>query len=720
MAIADGDVSVDTSGNIRWTGGAVSATQYSVLELHRWLQKLADDQQWSGDDQVDITVRNPSERSTDQIIELFDYSGSSGPTFNIDDTMAQHLYDGSITQEGGDVVYSGLRVDGAVNLGTTEFQIIQNNEILPNYWGTGLNAVAASNIIHQGLVKTRTGGTDIDGKRIRIQGREWLDSFFEFSVTLGTGVVVAFLQTVNDINNTTAEATVAGYTTITNIEGYQTIDLGNGNGAQPYYSQWTKATYTINQMYERTKWIVMRSLTEASYTTTDQNNNLGNGTISRQAQTFTTGGNAMFCTRARVRLKIGAGSPTGNITAKLYSDLAGPNTLLATSGTIPADRILSTYQDYEFTFTGAELYEMAASTDYWISFEFTGDASNYLHVAANSTGSDGRADYTGMWNLDLAEDLYCEVDSSFEIHGMPGEKFRGITHEWDIDTYSGTIQENEIFTWGSGATAGSAILLACDDLDGPTGTVWVQLLTGVVPTDPMTLTGGTSTETVEINGSVTARPVSSTFLGQSTGSSLIGSFGIGVDKDDLTQNDLLTDLLNAQQQPPNNVQFDVIGCVVGEDRVLVTNNDATTLIDYNQMTLATTLNGGSETVVDVGTGNIPDNTPSSGTIRVQLDTGAYRYVVYDSHDGDDEFTLNSSYQDWTDPNDSTAGKNVFVSYIDKLATATTESFTTIYTSPQTLRITVRDGGGSPIKTFSSTAALGSSGGSSTVGRVEDD
>lgn len=718
MAIAD-DIRVDTSGNIRWTGGDVDTYQYTVLQLHRYLQGLADDQQWSGDDRVDITTRNPSERSTDQIIELYDYSGSSGPTFNIDDTVAQHLYDGSITQNGGDDVYSGLRVDGTVNLGTTQFQIIQDGNILPNYWLTGLNDVSASNIIHQGLVKTRDSGTDIDGKRIRIQAREWYDSFFEFSVTLGTGVVVAFLQTVDDINNETAEATIAGYTTISNTEGYQLIDLGNGDGDNPYYSQWDRSTYSINQLYERCKWNVMRALDEAVYDTNNQDNVLGNGTISRQAQAFRVGSNDMYLTRVLTQLKIGAGSPTGNIVCKLYDDVAGPSSLLATSEVIPADRVLSTYQPYEFVFIDTDLYEMTATDDYWISFEFTGDVSNYLHIGANSSGSDGRADYTGTWNLDLTEDLYCVVFSSFGIHGMPGELFRGITHSFNYDTEAvSEPQENEDFTWGTGATYGKGRLLACKD-DGDTGTFWIQLLTGVPPTDGLTLTGGTTGTTVDVNGSVTAWPVSPVFLGQSTGSALIGAYGIGVDPNDLTQNDLLTDLNNDNQQPPNNVQFDVLGVVSGEDRILVSNNDATTLIDYAQMTLAADLDTGSETVIDVGTGNIPDNTPSSGTIRVELLTGVYRYVVYDSHDGDDEFTLNASYVDWSGANEANIGADVFLSYIDKVAASTTESYTTIYTSPQTLRITVRDGGGTPIKTYSSTAALGASGGSATASRVSD-
>ena len=60
-----------------------------------------DDAAASGDDILDITDATASERSTDNIITL------KAP-YNIDDTAAQHLYDGSIIQAGGDTIYDGI------------------------------------------------------------------------------------------------------------------------------------------------------------------------------------------------------------------------------------------------------------------------------------------------------------------------------------------------------------------------------------------------------------------------------------------------------------------------------------------------------------------------------------------------------------------------------------------------------------------------------------
>jgi hypothetical protein len=51
---------------------------------------------------------------------------------------------------------------------------------------------------------------------------------------MGLGNSTAAIFTSTDLNNTTAIGTVAGWTDIDNTEGYQTIDLGNGQWPQPY------------------------------------------------------------------------------------------------------------------------------------------------------------------------------------------------------------------------------------------------------------------------------------------------------------------------------------------------------------------------------------------------------------------------------------------------------------------------------------------------------
>lgn len=131
------------------------------------------------------------------------------------------------------------------------------------------------------------------------------------------------------------------------------------------------------------------------------------------------------------------------------------------------------------------------------------------------------------------------------------------------------------------------------------------------------------------------------------------------------------------------------------------------------MTLDVALTGGTETSVDVDA--IPSDTPSSGTIRVELASGKYKRVPYTSYAGS-TFTISST--SFTGDN-AAISNNVWISYVDDLADATTEAFTSVYSTDRDLVVKVRDGGGSPIKEFISSASLGSNGGSITAIRTGD-
>jgi len=76
--------------------------------------------------------------------------------------------------------------------------------------------------------------------------------------------------------------------------------------------------------------------------------------------------------------------------------------------------------------------------------------------------------------------------------------------------------------------------------------MWIQLLSGIAPVNNMQITGGTSTATCDVAGSVTTRTVPKVFLGSYTGS-LIGAFGIGVDPNNLRASDSIQDLLGVTQ-----------------------------------------------------------------------------------------------------------------------------------------------------------------------------
>jgi hypothetical protein len=68
---------------------------------------------------------------------------------------------------------------------------------------------------------------------------------------------------------------------------------------------------------------------------------------------------------------------------------------------------------------------------------------------------------------------------------------------------------------------------------------------------------------------------------------------------------------------------------------------------------------------------------------------------------------------------ATSGNFVWISYIDRLANAGSASYSATYVSDRSLFVRVRDGGGSPIKTFETAATFGAGGGSATVIRTPD-
>lgn len=617
MPIVATDWTIDrATGNIRYIGGDHDGTggtpsYATVIEFHRWLQDLADDASWTGGtgDELDITDETPSERSTDNIVTLIN-------NFNIDDTAAEHLYDGSIIQAGGDVIY-----DGIVNFGNADvqIQIIQNGAVLADDWwnynAAGLNASAAAGISHRFMLKVRTGGADIDGRRLIGTCRRFGYTYAEFPIN-GTnrGNNVLALSDSLDLNNQTAIGTVAGWTGITNVtEGYAAINVNNIGGPEYFYSEWDKSTFTINQFYERMKWLTR---------------------------------------------------------------------------------------------------DGSAST----------------------------------------------------LYGLSGELFRGITHEVSIGSGSGTWAGAELLTW----SGGSGQLLAVDNTAGASATkLWLQLLTGVAPTNAQTITGQTSSATAVASGTAAAQEVARPFCGQSTGSAIIGAFGFGIEYADLSNADLLKALDGNTYSPPNNVTFTVFGLIADEDRVLVGPETGGSL-DFAQFTLNGALSGAAVTAVVVN-GAIPTDTPSSGTIRIERNDGLYSLHAYSAWSGS-TFTIAST--DFSG-NNAANGANVFVSYIDAVAdstpvaagsfvtgveyiivsTGTTDftligaadsnpgtiftatgagtgtgtakprstaaSFTVVYNAPRSLFIRVRDGGSTPIKTFETTGTLGSGGGSATAIRTTD-
>lgn len=305
------------------------------------------------------------------------------------------------------------------------------------------------------------------------------------------------------------------------------------------------------------------------------------------------------------------------------------------------------------------------------------------------------------------------------LYGLSGELFRGITHEIAIGSPTGTFAAFEAVSW----SGGTGQMLAIDSTTAGTK-MWIQLLTGVAPTNTQVITGA-STATATASGTATTRPLSFPFIGASTGSAIIGAYGVGIETNDLTNNDTLFDLTNTAVNPPNNVTFTVGGLVSGEDRVLVAPWDGTTTdangdpaINQTQFDLQNALTTDNITSVVIST-TIPSDTPSSGTIRVVDNNGFDRRLEYSSYSGS-TFTISSTdgQEDFATVNAS-ALNDVYITYIDTLASGTTASYTAVYSSDRDLVVVVRDGGVSPIKQFISSATFGSSNTTVTAIRTSD-
>jgi hypothetical protein len=252
--------------------------------------------------------------------------------------------------------------------------------------------------------------------------------------------------------------------------------------------------------------------------------------------------------------------------------------------------------------------------------------------------------------------------------------------------------------------------------------MWIQLLTGNAPVATVSLSQSSPDAASATAGTVTERTLSFPFCGQSTGSALIGGYGVGVETDDLTSADKLTALDNVVYTPPNNQNFYVTGLVSGEDYVLVGPKAVGDDFAFDQLSLSGNLTAADVTSITVVEA-IPSDTPTTGYIRVEDDNGVYRRLHYSSWSGS-VFTI-----DTTDGNEdfdvvnATSGNNVWIAYIDKLATAGSENYQATYSTDRSLWIRVRDGGvgkgNTPIKTFESQGTFGSAGGTSTVIRTND-
>jgi hypothetical protein len=706
-------VRFEATGAGTGTGDATQIASYAtVIQFHRWLQALADDAEFVGDDELDIIDQDPSSRSTDNIISL-----TNG--FNVTATEIEHLYDGSITQGAG---VTEERWDGIVNFGNADvhIQILQNGSIISddywNYgWQSGTHTGGASAAVLTDStqswttdewvgywIKNTTDGsvalitantaTTITGTLYGGTENDW-DASDAYNIAVpinpdsGQGISHRFMVKVRDFGVDIGRRRLLGQNRrYTRTYGEFPI---NGTSAGNNVLALSDSTDLNNT----TAWATIDAITDITNTEGLRLIDISGDTVNEEYYSEWTRGAQTINTFFEY-LKHASADTTGE-------------TLQGESGELHRGPTHSAPYDTE---TGAPT---TATNDKHVYGTFVNHG-----VVTGGPFTVGEA---------VHEDTATPVWKG-RVLGVDT-----VGTSLIIDIESGTVGITEGFTGqSSGATAttsaapageeiqnaaGEAKILAHDD-DGATGNFYFQVTKGVAPLNNTRFYDATDhTDYYTLSADATERAVSTPFVGVSTGSALIGAYGLGMVAGDTAAADTFFDLSNNPISPPNNVTFTASGFISG-DYVLVTEDNAGD-INFAQMTLNATYSATNVTTISVNA--IPSDTPTTagtkGSIRIQRDDGLYSLHRYTSFDtGTDDWTIPSTN---FSTNNATSGNNVFIGYLDYTASGTSDTFSYVFSTTRTHFMRVRNGGVSPIKTAETTGDMTSTGGTASVNRIDD-
>lgn len=253
--ITSTDFSISAGGDLRSVAGS---TVHPALELHAWLQDLADNPAPTGDDNVSILGANPSElagkRNASRPAALTLLNG-----VNIDDATSQRFNFGSIEQLAGAVLYTGVNTIGSGLAGRSHF-IVQDGSKYnggTKWWSAGPPRV---------MLKVKVGGTLIDSGNVTVFTREWGYRFSHFDVACAAGgEQVAALSSGADSNVTLSTGNFSGGTNtvtstgpafvVTLTPGDSNHDLGDGSGSKLYKGviSWTNAA-RLSDVWQALQW----------------------------------------------------------------------------------------------------------------------------------------------------------------------------------------------------------------------------------------------------------------------------------------------------------------------------------------------------------------------------------------------------------------------------------------------------------------------------------
>jgi hypothetical protein len=558
----------------------------------------------------------------------------------IADAVSKHLYGGSVTQGSG---ATQERYSG-LNIQITDSDgdtepVLIQNEAIVTKFWA--NALNPHSI--QGRVriclKTREDGTHIDDGRITGRLLRYGDTYFTGSTVIELATTALALFSAADNNNQTALGTAQAYT-ITQTFGFQDVDFSNGNGANAFALEIDFATQTSLETYEKTK----------------ANQEEGASAVD------------LF-----------------NRNARLFDGITMDFEYDGESGTITEGATA------EVIAWGFEInYGTLAGGTFTIGNVLIGDTS----------GARGRILY--------------DDGADFAIVALEGTTAFGATEditEYSAGSATGVTATNTSIV--NNSSAGTALCCANDTVSSPKR-MFCQRLTGVVPADNQTVFGRTSDNYCDVKSDVNAvrtRVVNNQYVGQYTGSNFITNFGVCIDPSDAIAGDLFPDMErpSVNQAPPDNRTCTITG-LESDYYVTCYPWDGTSYDaagnpepDFDEMSLNGALTQGVSTVVDVGTGNIPDNTSQTGFLRIANNDATPQYFLweYTSHDGDDEFTMSG-----TAPYSANSANNVMRAPLDEVSGGTQLQWNAVIGTPNQWAIAAKRGGGvSPIKPALATATF---------------
>lgn len=722
MAMVDVDWSIDrATGNIRYIGddhtlSGGTPSYGTVIQFHRWVQAFADDAEFTSDDEHDIIDQNATERSTDNIIRLQDYTATGGVRYNLDATAIEHLYDGTIIQGSGT---TEERWDGIVNFGpaNAHIQIIQDGAVIADdFWNYGHEAGTHTGAADQAILTDSTLGATIDefiGYTIKniTDGSQALITDNDATTVTGT----LYGGTENDwdngdvhhiavpLNGDSAQGISHRFMIKTREDGVD-IDRRRLIGITRRYGN-TYGEFRINGTSQGNN---VLALTDS----TDLNNATAWATIDAITDITNTEG---------LRLIDISGDGTDE---EYYSEWTrGAQTINTFYEYLKAesmDSTAATLNGQNGELHRGVTHSVTYDTETGAPAALTNDKFVYGTYVNHGTVTGGPFTVGEAVHEDTATPVWKGRVLSVD----------GTDTSLIIDIEEGTVGNTEAFTGqssGAQATtsaaptgeeiqnaAGEIALFAIDD-QGTNGVFYGQITKGVAMIDNTRLYDPADhTDYYTCDAAATERTVSTPFVGVSTGSALIGAYGLGMVAGDTAAADTFFDLGNNPITPPNNVTFTISGAEDG-DRVLCTNNNAGD-IDFTQMALNATYSATNVTTISVVA--IPADCPSSGTIRIERDDGLYSRHPFSARDlGTDDFTI--TLHDFS-TNNATSGNNAFISYVDKANSGgADETFNYVYDSDRTHFVRVRNGGASPIKTAETTGVMGTNGGSASINRISD-